>query len=410
MRYSKLLLKTTKEAKQYDSINATLLQKGGFIDQTMAGVYTFLPLGLRVLTKIENIVREEMNTIASEMLMPSLSPRTLWEQTKRDGMDALMEARGANKSSIAQNDSTFIINPTHEEVITPIAQKMKPSYKDLPFAIYQIQTKFRNEARPKSGLMRGREFRMKDLYSFHASPEDLQEYYEKAKGVYMNVFRRIGLADDTYIAKASGGDFTKDYSHEFQTVCNSGEDVIYLNGEGEGWNKEVASEEVMSSHTEHKASEVGNIFPLNTKFSDAFGYRFRDEDGKEKPVYMACYGIGTSRAMGVVVEKFHDDRGIIWPKEIAPYTVYLAGLNTDDAAIRKQADEAYQALEAAGIEVLYDDRDVSPGDKFADADLLGIPWRLVISKKTNGQVEVKQRAQQDTSLMDVSEFIKQATT
>ncbi|MEX0650022.1 MAG: aminoacyl--tRNA ligase-related protein [Candidatus Andersenbacteria bacterium] len=409
MRYSQLLLKTTKESKQFDSINATLLIKGGFIDQTMAGVYTFLPLGWRVLNKIENIVREEMDAIGAEMLMPTLSPRSLWEQTNRTGFDVLFEARGANKASLAKNDTAFIINPTHEELITPIVQKMKPSYKDLPFGVYQIQTKFRNEERPKSGLLRGREFRMKDLYSFHVSLESMQEYYEKAKEVYMNVFRRVGLGDDTYIVRASGGDFTKDFSHEFQTVCESGEDTIYVNDEGDGWNKEVATEEVQSSYTQHPASEVGNIFPLGTKFTKAFNYHFRHEDGQEKPVYMASYGIGTSRIMGVLVEKFHDERGIIWPDSVAPYTVYLAGLNGDDETIRNQADGVYKALQKAGIDVLYDDRNVSPGDKFGDADLLGIPWRVVVSKKTGGQIEVKRRTEQDNTLMSAEEFIKQVT-
>lgn len=406
MKYSSIFLKTNKDAKEFDSVNATLLQKGGFIDQVASGVYTMLPLGLRVLTKIETIVRKEMDTLGSELLMPSLSPRSLWETTGRTEVDVLLEARGANEPSRKRNDSSYILNPTHEEVVTPLAQKTKFSYKDFPFAVYQIQTKFRNEERAKSGLMRGREFRMKDLYSFHTSEEDLQAYYERAKTAYMNIFTAMGLGEDTKITKASGGDFTSGYSHEFQTICDSGEDTIYIDTEtGEAWNSEVAPKD--GHFTKHKASEVGNIFPLNTKFSDAFGYMYTDKEGAQKPVYMGCYGIGTSRLMGVLVEKFHDKKGILWPASVAPFTVYLAGLNRDDAAAVAAADTAYEALQKAGIETLYDDRDIAPGAKFTDAELLGIPWRAVVSKKTAGKIEISSRATGEVYLRELSEFITQ---
>jgi prolyl-tRNA synthetase len=404
MKYSSYFLKTNKDAKAFDSINATLLQKGGFIDQVASGVYTMLPMGLRVLTKVENIVRKEMDTLGSELLMPSLSPVSLWEQTGRTEVDVLLEARGANAASLKRNDTRYFLNPTHEEVVTPLAQKTKLSYKDFPFAVYQIQTKFRNEERAKSGLMRGREFRMKDLYSFHTSEEDLQQYYERAKTAYMNIFTAVGVGEDTKITKASGGDFTTGFSHEFQTICDSGEDVIYIDkNSGEAFNKEVAPEG--DGYTQHNASEVGNIFPLNTKFSKAFNYTYTDKDGKEQLVYMGCYGIGTSRLMGVIVEKFHDDKGIVWPERIAPVTVYLAGLNRDDASAVAAADTVYEVLEKAGIDTLYDDRDMGPGAKFADAELLGIPWRIVVSKKTGAQVEVTSRKDGNMHLEGIEQFI-----
>lgn len=409
MKYSNLLLKTTKEAKEYDSVNATLLQKGGFIDQTMAGVYTFLPLGWRVLSKIENIVREEMDKVGAEILMPALSPRSLWEQTNRTGIDVLFEALGANDASRKKNPSGAILNPTHEEIITPIAQQMKPSYKDFPYAVYQIQTKFRNEERPKSGLMRGREFRMKDLYSFHISDADRKEYYERVREVYRTIFQRLGIGDDTVIAYASGGDFTKEFSEEFQTRCDAGEDTIYYDEKNDAYyNKEVAPPEVKERGNSFSASEVGNIFPLGTKFTSAFKYTYRDENGQEQLVHMASYGIGTSRIMGVLVEKFHDDRGIIWPEAVAPFAVYLAALSKGEDEVADRAANVYEQLTQAGISVLYDDRPAaSPGEKLSDADLLGIPWRVVVSKKTGEQIELKRRNEQETKMMSVEEFINE---
>lgn len=405
MKYSSYFLKTNKDAKAFDSINATLLQKGGFIDQVMSGVYTMLPIGLRVLNKIETIVREEMDTLGSELLMPSLSPVELWETTGRTGVDVLFEARGANDASRKRNDGRYILNSTHEEIVTPLAQKNRFSYKDFPFAVYQIQTKFRNEERAKSGLMRGREFRMKDMYSFHTSEEDLLAFYEKAKDAYMRIFTRLGLGESTKITKASGGDFTSGFSHEFQTMCESGEDVIYVHNEtGDAFNKEVAPEG--DGFAQHNASEVGNIFPLHTKFSKAFDYTYTDASGNKQLVYMGCYGIGTSRLMGVLVEKFHDDKGIVWPASVAPFTVYLAGLNRDDSATVDAADAAYEELTRAGIETLYDDRDVAPGAKFADAELLGIPYRIVVSKKTGGNVEVVLRTTGEVETQTLTTFIK----
>lgn len=401
MRYSNLFLRTSKHAREFDSINATLLQKAGFIEQMMAGVYTFLPLGWRVLNKIEDIIRAHMDTVGAEMLMPAIVPQQLWRQTERlDTVDVLMEARGANDASRLKNDAVYVLNSTHEEVITPIAQKIKLSYRDLPFAVYQIQTKFRNEERPKSGLLRGREFRMKDLYSFHVSDDDRRVFYDRVKDVYVALFNQLGIGEDTVIALASGGDFTSDYSHEFNTRCETGEDLVYHDDRTDTYyNKEVAPPDLVQGAEPFRVSEVGNIFPLGTKFSDAFHYTYTDEAGDAHPVHMASYGIGSSRVMGVLVEKFHDDRGIVWPAPVAPFTVHLIGLQLDDSAVSDHAERAYAALCDDGIEVLFDDRTtVSAGEKLADADLIGIPWRFVVSPKTGDEIEVKRRSTAATRL------------
>lgn len=415
MVYSQILGKTNKNAKEFDSVNATLLQKAGFVDQTMAGVYTFLPLGLRVLTKIEDIIREEMDKVGSEMLMPSIAPTKLWEQTGRlETVDVLFKVEGANEPSKTVNDATYVLNPTHEDVLTPIAKKFNVSYKDLPFAVYQIQTKFRNEPRPKSGLMRGREFRMKDLYSFHVSEKDLNDFYEKVKGPYMNVYKNLGLGDLTYECLASGGDFTDNFSHEYQTVVETGEDTIYLDKKNKiAYNKEVVNEENAKRLNVDfdkleviKASEVGNIFPLGTKFSDAIDYTYTNENGEQHPVWMGSYGIGSSRIMGVLVEVFNDEKGILWPEQVAPFKVHLVGLNLDDGKIMKKAQEVYETLVKEGVEVLFDDRlDASAGEKLADADLIGCPIRAVISVKTGNEIEIKKRDENESSILKLSQLL-----
>jgi prolyl-tRNA synthetase len=413
-RYSKLFIKTKKGAKEFESINATLLQKAGFIYQEMAGVYTFLPLGFRVLTKIENIIREEMSKIGTELLMTSLSPKEIWEKTGRlDTIDVLMKTSGANEISKQKSTNEYILACTHEDMLTPIAQENNLSYKDFPFAFFQIQTKFRNEARAKSGLLRGREFRMKDLYSFHTSLEDLMRFYEESKAVYWTVYNRLGLGNDTVMALASGGDFTKNFSHEFQVRCEAGEDIIYLDrATGVSYNKEVAPEDaidVTESNEKYevfKACEVGNIFPLETKFTKAFNYNFTDETGKQSLVYMGSYGIGPSRLMGVLVEKFNDDRGIMWPASVAPYDVHLVTLG--EGQNEKTLDLITQ-IETLGKEVLWDDRlDTSAGAKFADADLIGIPVRIALTDRSiqAGGVEVKMRNEKDAKVISIEELLE----
>lgn len=559
MRQSQLFTKTRKEfAKDEESINSKLLIKAGFIDKLMAGVYTFLPLGLRVLNKIENIIREEMNAVNSqEILMPALQPKEIWETTNRWDMDVLFKSKG-----VGNKDYAF--GPTHEEVITPLVQKFTLSYKNLPKSIYQIQSKFRDEARAKSGLLRGREFRMKDMYSFHTTEEDLNEYYDIAAGAYENIWQRLSLGDITLKTFASGGVFSK-YSHEYQTICETGEDTIFSvpsknltfnkeiapskapvfdnsneeekpmeNVKGEGLigveplaeflkipvekttktilfenekgdviaaavrgdydvneNKlleisnskelKLATEETVKRVTKaevgyagilnlpssvkvyidesvanrknfecganktnyhtinvnfgrdlpepteyydikiakegdifpetgkvyetKKAIEVGNIFLLKTKFSDAFKMKYLDEDGKQKPVFMGCYGIGPSRLMGTLVEIFNDDKGIIWPEEVAPFKYHLINLSRDEK-VKEQAEEIYDKLVEAKQEVFFDDREeISPGEKLKDADLIGIPYRLIVSDKTKGEIEIKQRKEKTSKNISLKELL-----
>lgn len=565
MKYSQNPFRTNKTvSRELVSKNAQLLIKAGYIHQEIAGVYTFLPLGLRVLTKIENIIREEMNKIGVEIVMSSLAPIDNWVTTKRfESVDVLMKTTAANEKALAKNDTEYVLSPTHEDMVTPLVQEFVKSYKDFPIAVYQIQTKFRNEPRAKSGLLRCREFRMKDLYSFHTSEADLKDYYEKAKEAYWNVFERLGLGKHTsYLTLASGGDFTKEYSHEFQTVCDAGEDILFhVKSKDLTFNREVApsqapsaddSEEEMQPLKEvegkgiigveelskflkipvekttktilfeneegdviaaalrggydineeklqkitgaqklvlasaetvkrvtgaeigyagllnlpkdvtiyideslkgrrnfemganrtnyhsvnvnfgrdlpepekyydfkiakegdsypetgekyevYKAAEIGNIFPLNTKFSKAFGFTYTDKDGKTHPVYMGSYGIGSSRVMGVMVEKFGDENGLNWPENVAPFAVHLISIRENE-----KAEKVYQALQKAGVEVFFDDREeVSPGQKFGDADLIGIPVRLVVSQKTEGKIEWKKRGEKETELLSFEEIIK----
>ena len=422
MRQSQLYTKTRKEAPSDEvSKNAILLTRAGFIHKEMAGVYTFLPLGLRVLAKIENVIRRHMDKIGNEIVMSALSPREVWEKTGRaEVVDVLMKTAPANKASEEKSTNSYILNPTHEELVTPIAAEYARSYKDLPAAFYQIQTKFRNEARAKSGLLRGREFRMKDLYSFHRSEEDLNLYYEKAKQVYMDIYRELGLGDDTFITVAGGGDFTKQFSHEFQTVVDAGEDVIYLDRKNKtAYNKEVVTEENVirlgvdfNALEQVRACEVGNIFPLGTKFTNAFDYTFTDEDGKQQEVYMGCYGIGPSRLMGVIVEKYADEKGLVWPASIAPFSMHLILISKDkDSEAAKAAEDLYKKLTDSHVEVLFDDRDEGAGSKFADSDLIGIPMRVVVSDKSleKGGVEIKERTSETSEIISVEQLLKTYT-
>lgn len=409
MRQSQLFTKTTKEMPHDEvSKNAELLIKAGFVDKLFAGVYTMLPLGLRSLQKIEKIIREEMDKIGGqEILMSGLQPKEVWETTGRwDTLDVLFKLKGGDKD--------YALGPTHEEVITPLLKKFIFSYKELPRAVYQIQTKFRNEPRAKSGVLRGREFRMKDLYSFHRDQADLDAYYEIAKTAYTAVFKRCGLGDRTYLVYASGGSFSK-YSHEYQTITSSGEDTIYICDKCRvGVNKEILADLNSScpeckqpNLREEKAIEVGNIFKLGTRFSEPFQLQYADEDGTKKPVIMGCYGIGSSRLLGTIAEVLNDEQGMLWPEEVAPYKVHLVSLLNDPEQI-KEADALYAQLQSSGLEVLYDDRvEVRAGQKFAESDLIGIPYRIVISAKTlqNNVVELKKRNEKDAKLISRDEAL-----
>ncbi len=404
MRYSHLFPKTIKEApKDEVAVNAKYLLRGGFIDKLMAGSYTLLPLGLRVVSKINDIIRGEMNaTGAQEVLMPLLHPKDIWNETGR------WESAEQIMYQFKKDEREYALSFTHEEIVMDIIRKHASSYKDFPVKVYHFSTKFRNELRAKSGILREREFLMKDLYSAHVSKEDLMDYYWEVAEAYKKIFTRIGLA--IKVTEASGGVFTEDHTHEFQVVSPAGEDLIYHKDGWKFWkNKEVMTEVELHDQQvrSEQAIEVGNIFPLGTMYSEKMGAFFTDRNGARKPIWFGSYGIGPKRVMGTVVEVLHDDRGIIWPESVAPYQVHLIGLTNNDEGIKKKADKVYETLLANNIEVLYDDReDVGPGQKFADADLIGIPVRLVVSAKTGDKVEWKKRNEEKAELLEVDEVIK----
>ncbi len=408
MFQSQLFTKTKREApKDEEAINAQLLIRAGFIDKTMAGVYSFLPLGCRVFKKIEDIIRREMESIGGqEILMPSLQPKTNWEQTGRwETYNSLF------KFTSFYSKIDYVLGPTHEEIISPLMGKFIFSYKDLPKYIFQIQNKFRDEKRAKSGLLRGREFFMKDLYSFHRDENDLDEYYEKAKKSYERIFKAVGLDKLTYLTFASGGSFSK-YSHEFQTLTPAGEDIIFICDKCKiAVNKEIIGEQNSCPQCgnknlkEEKAIEVGNIFKLKTKYSTPFNLKYKDEKGELRDIVMGCYGIGLNRLMGTIVEIYHDNKGIIWPESVAPFKAHLIEIGNEKLEIRKKAEKLYNILQKAGVEVLYDDRkEATIGEKFADADLMGIPYRLVISEKTGDKIEIKKRNEEKTKLVSEEEL------
>ncbi|MDP6704546.1 MAG: His/Gly/Thr/Pro-type tRNA ligase C-terminal domain-containing protein [archaeon] len=402
MRQSFLFTKTRKQPpRDEESINAKLLEQGGFVRKELAGVYSFLPLGWRVIRKIEEIIREEMEAIdGQEIFMPSLQPVASWKKTGNwDANDILFRFKAFHTKN------EYVLGPTHEEVVTPLMKEFVSSYKDLPKYVFQIQNKFRDEKRAKSGLLRGREFIMKDLYSFDTNEEQAEKYYLKAKRAYEKIYKRTGLKP--LYTFAAGGTFAK-YSHEFQVETPAGEDTIFV---CEACKIAINDEIIAEQNTcpecktkdlrETRAIEVGNIFKLKTKYSEPFDLSYTDAEGKKHPVIMGCYGIGLGRLMGTVVEIHHDDNGIIWPKEIAPFSVHIVALTGGE----KEADTLYKQLQEKGIGVLYDDRkDVGAGEKLKDADLLGIPTRVVISERTMKEksVEIKERKASKISLIKLS--------
>jgi prolyl-tRNA synthetase len=408
MRQSQLFSKTRKKAPADEvALNAQLLIQSGFIHKEMAGVYAFLPLGLRVRNKIEQIIREEMNAVGGqEVKLTALQREELWSATDRwsdDSIDVWFKTK-------LKNDTPVGLATTHEEPLTQLLTQHIDSYRDLPTAVYQFQTKFRNELRSKSGIMRGREFLMKDLYSFSRTKEEHEDFYTQMKEAYERIFDRTGIGNETFYTYADGGSFS-DYSHEFQTVSEAGEDTIYIHDEdGVAINKEMVNDETLEKLNvkkedlrEARAIEEGNIFPLGTRFSDALGLTFKGEDGDEKPVIMGSYGIGVGRLMGTIVETMADESGFIWPESISPFKVHLLALGgSDDVATA--ADEAYKQLQEIGVEVLYDDRDTHPGDKFGDSDLIGIPTQLVVGNKTIDKdgFEITDRSKADAQPESVS--------
>lgn len=407
MRQSLLFTKTRKDApKDEVSKNAQLLIRAGFIHKEMAGVYSFLPLGLRVMNKIVNIIREEMNSIGGQELhLTALQDKKVWETTGRWD-DSVVDIWFKTK---LKNDTELGLGFTHEETLTKLMTEYINSFRDLPLSIYQFQTKFRNETRAKSGVMRGREFLMKDLYSFNRSESEHNEFYEKAKQAYIRVFQRVGLGDRTFVTFASGGSFSK-YSHEFQTLTDAGEDSIFVDQKNRiAINKEVLNDQVLrdldvkrEDLVEKKSVEVGNIFSLGTRFSDVFNLKFMDENNISKSVIMGSYGIGPGRVMGTIAEILSDDKGLVWPSSIAPFDCHLISIGD----VADKAKQIYDELTKKGVEVLFDDRDARAGEKFADSDLIGIPLRIVISDKTlkADSVELKERSTDKSEMVEIQKL------
>lgn len=412
MLRSQLFTKSLKELKE-ESRNANLLIKGGFIDKLSSGIYSFLPLGLRVYNKVENIIREEMDkTGAQEILMPAVHPKKLWETTGRWEIEEMFKLKG-------KGDKEYGLGWTHEEVITPLVKKFTESWKDLPIYVYQIQSKMRDEPRPKAGVLRGKEFVMKDLYSFHEDSKDLDRYYEESKTAYFNIFERCGLGNHTHLTLAGGGSFSK-FSHEFQTVTPMGEDTIHVcDNCNIAINNEIKPDIDPcprcnnSNFKEERAIEVGNIFKLGTKYSKSFDFKIKDSKGNEKFVVMGCYGIGVTRLMGAITELYNDDKGIIWPENVAPFDFHIIAVNSgkeeEDRKIKEEGHKVYKALQKQGFDVLYDERDYkSPGEKFAECDLIGIPKRIVVSPKTLEQegIEIKERKEAEGRIVKKEELIR----
>lgn len=404
------LFGTTQKSIAADEVssNAQLLMRAGFVNKEMAGVFSYLPLGLRVIRRIEGIIREEMEREgAQELLMPALNPKENWEKTGRwDGLDVLFKLKSGT-------DKEYALGATHEEIVTPLARTQLKSYRDFPRAVYQIQNKFRDEPRAKSGLLRGREFIMKDLYSFHTTETDLDTYYDQMRRAYARVYERVGVK--AYEVAASGGTFSK-FSHEYQVFTDAGEDLVYHCDRECGYavNKEIMTVDEGGVCPEcgqgkvlvTKAIEVGNIFKLKNKYSDAFDYTFTDADGTNKPVLMGCYGIGVTRLLGTIVEVHHDERGIIWPASVAPFAVHIVSLGTDEQ-VMTAAQTVYESLQTAGVSVLFDDRGLSAGAALADADLIGIPLRIVISTRSlaAGGAEMKARTSTDSKIVPLEEIV-----
>ncbi len=413
MRQSKIFLKTSKTVSGDEpTVNARLLEQAGFVSKLMAGVYSYLPLGRRVLEKISGLVRIEMDAIGgSEVIMPMLHPKEIWETTGGwSGIDVLFKIQ-------SRTEREYALGQSEEEVVTPLVLSRVQSYKDLPLAVYQIHWKFRDELRAKSGLLRGREFLMKDMYSFHASQEDFDKFYSVVKQAYLRVYEKMGLVAKA--TEASGGSFSKKISYEFMVLTDAGEDdILYCEVCDFCVNTEIAQVEVGADCPKQcggklaraKASEVGNVFDLGQKYGHDFGLGFTDEAGERQYPVMGCYGIGVSRLMGVIAEKYNDERGLLWPESVAPFKVHLLSLpGKDGKAVVEAADKLYEDLIQRGVEVLYDDRlEVSAGEKFADSDLIGIPHRLVVSAKTlaENSVEYKKRTENTALLVKLDQLSK----
>ncbi len=408
MKFSESFVKTLKEApKDAETVNHKLLVRAGFVRQLMAGVYNYLPFGLKVLNKISQIVREEMNAIGGhEILMPLLHPASNWKATGGwDNIDVLFKVKSRTKKDYALAQS-------NEETVTPLVSEFLHSYKDLPLAVYHINWKFRDELRSKSGILRGREFLMKDLYSFHVNQDDFDEYYQTAKKAYIKIFERLGLT--AKVTEASGGGFSEKISYEFEVLTDAGEaNILYCDkcdycvniDDIDKYSEGDSCPSCGKDKLKHSlAAEVGNVFDLGQKYSHAFGLIVTNEKGEKVYPVMGCYGIGVTRTMGVIVEKFHDEKGIVWPKSVAPFDIHLVELQG-----AKDAEKLYKSLKEKGLDVLWDDREVPAGEKFADADLIGVPVRLVVSEKTGDKIEYKERTSSESTLLSFEELLEKVS-
>ncbi|MBU1033935.1 hypothetical protein KKI22_03255 [Patescibacteria group bacterium] len=408
MKLSQLAFKVAKDAPaNADTINHKLLVQAGYVRQLMAGVYTYTPLGLKVLRNIENIVRKEMDAIGGqEILMPALHPKANWLTTGGwDNIDVLFKLK-------SRTDRDYALGQSHEEIVTPLAKELINSYKDLPLALYQIQWKYRDELRSKSGILRGREFFMKDMYSFHENQADFEKFYEKVKAAYLKIFKEMGLT--AKVTEASGGNFTEKISYEFMVLTDAGEDdIFYCDSCDYCVNQEIAKVKEGDACPicgaplkAARAAEVGNVFDLGQKFAKDFELTFANKNGEKQYPIMGCYGIGISRTMGVIVEKYHDDKGIIWPKAVSPFAAHIVALN----GAEEYAIKIYETLKENGVSALLDDRAQSAGNKFAAADLLGIPVRLVISPRNEKLIEWKHRDQEEIELIDLNTVLTKLKT
>jgi prolyl-tRNA synthetase len=411
MKLTNLFTKTRKTVPADEvSLNAQLLIKAGYIHKEMAGVYSFMPLGLKVMENIRNIVSQEMNQLGSqEIFMTTLQDKLLWEKTKRwddEVVDIWFKSELKNGTEVGFGWS-------HEEQMVDMLKDYVSSYRDLPVVVHQFQNKLRNEIRAKSGILRTREFIMKDLYSICETEEQHKEFYDKVAKAYERIFDAVGIGKDTYFTFASGGAFTDKFSHEFQTITNAGEDTIYVNKKKNiALNEEVFNEDVLDllkldkkDFEKHRSAEVGNIFSFGTEKSETLGLNFTDKDGVSRPVVLGSYGIGISRLMGVIVEYFSDENGLVWPKNLAPYKAIICSIGTGPE-VTKESEKIYKYLTDKKIEVIYDDRDVRPGEKFADAELLGIPMRIVISEKNikDGKIEIKDRTKSKAEYLELNQL------
>ena len=419
MKASNLILGTQREnPADAEIVSHQLMIRAGLIRQVSSGIYNWLPLGKKVLQKVEDIIRTEMNNSdAQEILMPMVQPASLWEESGRIdqyGQELLV--------FLDRHDNKFCLGPTHEEIITDLCKNLLTSYKQLPVTLYQIQTKFRDEIRPRFGVMRSREFIMKDAYSFDLNKAGLDQSYKIMKDAYIKIFNRLGL--DYRIVKADSGAIGGSDSEEFHVLADSGEDLLAFSDKSDyAINAELLTElqegqdpyslegkqspDGKGNLKLKKGIEVGHIFKLGKKYSEILNLRIQGENGDINPE-MGCYGIGASRIVAAAIEQNHDEKGIVWPKSLSPFQVALVEVNSkDNKNVKDKCNEIYQLLKDNNIETLWDDRDKRPGVKFADMEVIGIPMTIIVGERTleTGQIEIKKRKDEKPELVSHQDLL-----